>query len=257
MAACVVESSVHFQILPLSEDVKAMYSSHGAYHAGDSGLDLFVVADQTIAAGATASIKLGVNIAAWAAMSTEVDVTSDKAKNTSEKTSEETSSASDTASNEASKPSSTTNRKNSSFMMMPRSSIYKTPLRLCNSVGLVDAGYRGELMVVVDNIKTEEYTVKKGDRLVQIVGFTGGDVSFEIVEALNATSRGSGGFGSTGSALKQDDANSNGKRQSSGSSDQPQENAPPEQSTKGDFSDATEPNKRVKTLEDVQQDTTV
>ena len=38
------------------------------------------------------------------------------------------------------------------YLLMPRSSIAKTPLRLCNSIGLIDGGYRGEIMAVVDNI---------------------------------------------------------------------------------------------------------
>ena len=41
------------------------------------------------------------------------------------------------------------------YLLMPRSSIAKTPLRLCNSIGLIDGGYRGEIMAVVDNIKKE------------------------------------------------------------------------------------------------------
>ena len=40
-----------------------------------------------------------------------------------------------------------------SYFLMPRSSISKTPLRLANAVGLIDAGYRGEIMAAVDNIK--------------------------------------------------------------------------------------------------------
>ena len=53
------------------------------------------------------------------------------------------------------------------YLLMPRSSIAKTPLRLCNSIGLIDGGYRGEIMAVVDNIKKEPYTVKPGQRLFQ------------------------------------------------------------------------------------------
>ena len=55
------------------------------------------------------------------------------------------------------------------YLLMPRSSIAKTPLRLCNSIGLIDGGYRGEIMAVVDNIKKEPYTVKPGQRLFQLV----------------------------------------------------------------------------------------
>ena len=43
-----------------------------------------------------------------------------------------------------------------SYFLMSRSSISKTPLRLANAVGLIDAGYRGEIMAVVDNISDEE-----------------------------------------------------------------------------------------------------
>lgn len=89
---------------------------------------------------------------------------------------------------------------NVSFLIFPRSSISKTPLRLSNSVGLIDSGYRGELMLALDNIKGEDFHVKKGDRLAQAVAFNGGEVSFEIVPELDKTTRGEGGFGSTTNA---------------------------------------------------------
>ena len=85
------------------------------------------------------------------------------------------------------------------YLLMPRSSISKTPLRLCNSVGLIDAGYRGEIMAAVDNIKQEDYTINSGQRLFQIVAMDGSPLSFELVDKLSSTSRGAGGFGSTGS----------------------------------------------------------
>ena len=46
----------------------------------------------------------------------------------------------------------------------------KSPLRLCNSIGLVDREYTGELFVCVDNIDDKDYVIKKNDRLVQLVG---------------------------------------------------------------------------------------
>ena len=64
---------------------------------------------------------------------------------------------------------------------MPRSSIAKTPLRLCNSIGLIDGGYRGEIMAAVDNIKGEDYTVEPNQRLFQLVAMNGSPISFEIV----------------------------------------------------------------------------
>ena len=48
------------------------------------------------------------------------------------------------------------------YLLMPRSSISKTPLRQCNSVGLIDAGYRGEIMAAVDNIKEIPFTIEPG-----------------------------------------------------------------------------------------------
>lgn len=84
------------------------------------------------------------------------------------------------------------------YYLYPRSSISKTPLRLANSVGIIDSGYRGELMAVVDNISDEDYLVTKGQRLFQICA---GDL-YPITELrigqLDSTARGSGGFGSTG-----------------------------------------------------------
>ena len=84
------------------------------------------------------------------------------------------------------------------YFLMPRSSISKTPIRLCNSVGLIDAGYRGEIMAAVDNIKQEDYTIHSGQRLFQIVAMDGSSLSFELVDELSSTTRGAGGFGSTG-----------------------------------------------------------
>ncbi len=93
-----------------------------------------------------------------------------------------------------------------SFLLYPRSSISKTPLRLSNSIGLIDAGYRGEVIAAVDNIRSVPFTVKKGDRLVQAVAFNGGPISFEIVSELDSTSRGDGMFGSTNAKVSKTSA---------------------------------------------------
>ena len=90
------------------------------------------------------------------------------------------------------------NLDNKPYMLMPRSSIAKTPLRLSNSIGLIDAGYRGEIMAAVDNIKNIPFTLDVGQRLFQLVGMDGSEINFELVKNLSASSRGSGGFGSTG-----------------------------------------------------------
>ena len=84
------------------------------------------------------------------------------------------------------------------YLLMARSSISKTPLRLSNSVGLIDAGYRGEIMAAVDNIKDYSYTLEEGQRFFQLVSMNGEAIHFTLADTLSDTSRGSGGFGSTG-----------------------------------------------------------
>jgi len=102
------------------------------------------------------------------------------------------------------------------FYLYPRSSTgSKTPLRLSNSVGVIDAGYRGNIIACVDNIDpkpldldTGSYNVKAGDRLVQICAANLiYPIAVEIVSAVESldndikcvNARGIGGFGSTGS----------------------------------------------------------
>ena len=85
-----------------------------------------------------------------------------------------------------------------SYFLMPRSSLSKTPLRLANSVGLIDAGYRGEIMAAVDNIKDFAYEVEIGQRLFQIVAMDGSAIHFELGDHLSETTRAADGFGSTG-----------------------------------------------------------
>ena len=84
------------------------------------------------------------------------------------------------------------------YYLFPRSSISKTPLRLSNSIGLIDGGYRGEIMASCDNIKDFDCIVKKGDRLFQLVAADSSPISYTLVDSLSDTTRGSGGFGSTG-----------------------------------------------------------
>ena len=85
-----------------------------------------------------------------------------------------------------------------SFMLVPRSSIFRTPLRQANNIGIIDSGYRGHIMVPVDNHSNEDYIIKNGERLFQLVHPSLKPISIEIVEDLDETKRGSGGFGSTG-----------------------------------------------------------
>ena len=89
------------------------------------------------------------------------------------------------------------------FYLYPRSSISKTNLRLANSVGIIDSGYRGHILAIFDLLQNDNVstTIEKHSRLLQICS---GDLKPFIVELvcdekiLGDTSRGSGGFGSTG-----------------------------------------------------------
>ena len=85
-----------------------------------------------------------------------------------------------------------------SYMVTPRSSISKTPLRMSNSVGIMDSGYRGEIKVPVDNFSNDEYIIEKHSRLFQVINSTLDEIELQIVNNLSDSVRGSGGFGSTG-----------------------------------------------------------
>ena len=84
------------------------------------------------------------------------------------------------------------------YYLYPRSSISKTPLRMANSVGIIDAGYRGNIMVALDNISDEDYQIQKGQRLFQICPWMDFKVHLEVVDNLSDSERGNNGFGSTG-----------------------------------------------------------
>lgn len=133
---------------------------HLRFHEGDSGFDLYVLDESIVVEpGETAQIRFGICC----------EVRDDS-----------------------------TNRP-VSYWLLPRSSIVKTPLQMANSVGLIDAGYRGEIRAVVRNMSsTQPYTIKKGDRLFQLATR---DLSpwksVEVVNTLAETTRGEGGFGST------------------------------------------------------------
>ena len=86
------------------------------------------------------------------------------------------------------------------YLLMPRSSISKTPLMLANSVGIIDSGYRGEIIGAFRNLSSSNYTIEKHSRLLQICAPDLRPIHVELVDEpfFNTTERGSGGFGSTG-----------------------------------------------------------
>lgn len=93
-----------------------------------------------------------------------------------------------------------------SYNLFPRSSISKTSLRLANSVGVIDSGYRGNIIAMIDNILsidftgdiiTEPYQIKAGERLVQICAPSLCMVKVNIVDQHPESERGTRGFGSS------------------------------------------------------------
>mgnify|MGYP001411406136 CR=1 FL=1 len=145
-------------IKPKNDEIRELYQNHSSYHEGDAGLDLFCPENIIVPAKSLGKVDFGISCEA---------LSNDKMDGLS-------------------------------FYLYPRSSIIKTPLRLANSVGIIDKGYRGNLMGCFDNISDEDYLIEKGTRLVQICAPNLETISFEIKEKLSETSRGTGGYGSTG-----------------------------------------------------------
>jgi dUTP pyrophosphatase len=84
--------------------------------------------------------------------------------------------------------------------VLPRSGLASRHGVTCaNAPGLIDAGYRGEVKVALVNLDPlQSYSVQPGDRIAQLVILPTPDVEFDEVENLRESTRGEGGFGSTG-----------------------------------------------------------
>ena len=146
------------KLKPMSDSVKAMYRNHGSFHEGDSGFDVFFPNDVIVGPHETKLVDLQIQCEAFLE---------------------------------------TNNTRNISYYLYPRSSIWKTSFRMANSIGIIDAGYRGNLMVALDHFGETEHTIEAGTRLFQICSPTLDMINMELVEELSNTFRGSGGFGST------------------------------------------------------------
>jgi len=84
-------------------------------------------------------------------------------------------------------------------LLFPRSSVSKTSMSLANSVGVVDSGYRGEIMFKYRHINNLNPFYKTGERVGQLMIIPYPKIELIEVEELSTTDRGDGGFGSTGS----------------------------------------------------------
>ena len=152
-------------IAPINDELRAFYRlSADAYLAKplterDAGVDAFCETDVSAVAGETSKLSLGCRAAVY----------------------------------------DTVRKCFRAYWLLPRSSISRSPLRMANSVGLIDAGYRGVLLGVVDF--RADFTAKKGERYFQITGPE--LLPFQAVHIVDEipggpTLRGEGGFGSTG-----------------------------------------------------------
>ena len=150
--------------------VKELYSSYATiynakkYEEKDAGFDLFVSKNQTLEAKKTLKIGSGVRCAFFDSSLKEEGMFR-------------------------------------AYYLYPRSSLSKTPMRLANSVGIIDATYRGEILSAVDLL--DNFEVKQGERYFQLT--TPDLLPFDEVKIVSeipggTTVRGEGGFGSTGSS---------------------------------------------------------
>lgn len=155
-------------LLQVEDQNKELYENHGTYHEGDSGLDLFIVEDVIINPGETKLVDLGVKCQCRSFSYSPKDWFQGKFY------------------------------KYWSFLLMPRSSISKTPLLMRNSIGLIDSGYLGNLKCPLYNTSNEPVQLKRGERYVQLVNCDLSEVKLKLVDTLRSTLRADGGFGSTG-----------------------------------------------------------
>jgi len=85
------------------------------------------------------------------------------------------------------------------IQVRPRSGLaFKHGITVLNSPGTIDADYRGEIGVLLVNLSSEAFVIEHGERIAQLVVAKHEQISWEEVNELNETTRGAGGFGSTG-----------------------------------------------------------
>ncbi len=85
------------------------------------------------------------------------------------------------------------------LQVRPKSGLaLKSGLTVLNTPGTIDFGYRGEIKVILINLSEETYRIEKGQKIAQLVVAPVVYAEFQEVDELSETSRGEGGFGSTG-----------------------------------------------------------
>ena len=150
------------RIIANNEEIGEWYRNHSHYNEGDSGIDLFHDTETLVESGETKKLTFGISC----------EVICEEGDDTY----------------------------NVSYLLMARSSIAKTNLRLAFNLGLIDSRYQQNIFTIVDNIKTTDYLVKKKTRLFQLVApdLTPFDKVIVANEFLQPGKNRGGGYGSTG-----------------------------------------------------------
>lgn len=151
---------------PSNSAIAILYRNHpGLRHSGDAGIDLYIPTDIVVPANARAFV-----------LDHEISCAMTRGNN----------------------PETPADECLCSYYLYPRSSIAKTPLRMANCIGIIDSGYRGSIMALVDNLSDQPYPVTAGTRLFQICSPTLDKLALCFEIELPVSSRGNGGIGSTG-----------------------------------------------------------
>lgn len=161
----------------VDKSLLSYYLNNQRFNPGDSGLDLYCPNDIEIRCGETKFIDLGIQCEMIEKYKLYSEIFTS----------------------------------NISYYLYPRSSLSKTPLILANHVGIIDAGYRGNIIAAVKYLPTIDdfekifsgkkanvYHIEAGTRLFQICHPSLKPFSYDVVDELSDSQRGSGGFGSTG-----------------------------------------------------------
>ena len=82
--------------------------------------------------------------------------------------------------------------------IVPRSSYGKKKIMISNSPATIDSDYTGEISVMIYNTSMDFFSISKGDRIAQMILLKYNEMEFDFVQEFDLTSRGDGGFGSTG-----------------------------------------------------------
>lgn len=178
---------ITLKIKPDTEEIGEWYKQHSYVHEGDIGLDLFCANEMNCEAESKAELDFGIScelVSSW----NSVDFQQVKRNKIL-----------DFLFLDKFKEVYSMKQENLSYLLVPRSSITKTPLIMQNSLGIIDNSFRGKLKAIVYNPTRFNYIVYKKDRLFQIIRFNGQRINkIEIVSSLSETTRGENGFGSTG-----------------------------------------------------------